>query len=82
MSAIDIKRQELMGDVARTLIGALNAELSAQYPEPGATHFHLDPREVAPGSARTLPNRRLHEHSTYGEHGASTGASVCLSKEL
>jgi hypothetical protein len=53
-----------MGDVARTLIGALNAELSARYPEPGATHFNLDPREVAPGSARTLPKRRLHEHST------------------
>jgi putative acetyltransferase len=50
ISPIDITREELTSDVARTLISALNAELSARYPEPGATHFSLDPREVAPGS--------------------------------
>jgi putative acetyltransferase len=59
MSAIDIERQELTSDVARTLIGALNAELSARYPEPGATHFNLDPGEVAPGAGIFLVVRRL-----------------------
>ena len=32
-----------------SLIAALNAELGVQYPEPGATHFRLDPNEVAEG---------------------------------
>jgi GNAT superfamily N-acetyltransferase len=31
------------------LIRALNAELSARYPEEGANHFRLDPQEVEPG---------------------------------
>jgi GNAT superfamily N-acetyltransferase len=31
------------------LILALNVELSAQYPEEGATHFRLDPDEVTEG---------------------------------
>ena len=34
---------------AIALIGALNRELSGIYPEPGATHFGLDPADVAPG---------------------------------
>lgn len=32
--------------MAQALIAALNAELLAAYPEPGATHFQLDPAEV------------------------------------
>src|SRR5205085_10648001 len=36
------------------LIAALNAELGAMYPEPGATHFRLDPMEVAPGKGAFL----------------------------
>jgi putative acetyltransferase len=42
-----IRREELQSGVAGRLIEALNAELSAQYPEPGATHFMLDADEVA-----------------------------------
>jgi putative acetyltransferase len=57
--AIDITREDLASDVARALISALNAELSARYPEPGATHFSLDPREVAPGSGIFVVVRRL-----------------------
>ena len=45
--AITIERAELTGEVGRSLIDALNAELSALYPEPGANHFQLDPTEVA-----------------------------------
>ena len=40
----------MTGDVARRLISALNAELAAAYPEPGANHFRLDPSEVGPGA--------------------------------
>jgi GNAT superfamily N-acetyltransferase len=40
----------LTSATAAALISELNAELSALYPEPGATHFSLDPGEVAPGS--------------------------------
>ena len=44
---ITIARAELTADVSRALIDALNAELSALYPEPGATHFELSAQEVA-----------------------------------
>jgi len=46
---ITIERAELTADVSRRLIELLNAELRAVYAEPGATHFHLDPEEVAHG---------------------------------
>lgn len=36
------------------LILALNAELAARYPEPGANHFRLDPDEVAPGRGAVM----------------------------
>ena len=42
-----ILRADLTSSEARSLIGDLNAELSATYPEPGATHFRLDAAEVA-----------------------------------
>jgi putative acetyltransferase len=59
MPAFDISREDLTSDVARSLISALNAELAARYPEPGATHFSLDPRQVAPGSGIFVVVRRL-----------------------
>jgi putative acetyltransferase len=46
---ITIARADLTADVSRALIESLNAELSGVYPEPGATHFCLDPEEVAGG---------------------------------
>ena len=48
--ALDIAPEALTSDVAAALITDLNAELSALYPEPGATHFRLDASEVAPGA--------------------------------
>jgi putative acetyltransferase len=47
---LDIAPEPLTSDVATSLIGALNIELAERYPEPGATHFRLDPAEVAPGA--------------------------------
>jgi GNAT superfamily N-acetyltransferase len=46
----EIAPEPLTSDVAAGLIRALNAELSERYPEPGATHFRLNPEEVAPGA--------------------------------
>lgn len=51
---ITITRAALTDDVSRALIGQLNAELTGMYPEPGATHFGLDPEEVAPGRGAFL----------------------------
>lgn len=45
--SVVIQREALTSPVASRLIHALNAELSGLYPEPGATHFRLDPEEVA-----------------------------------
>lgn len=45
--SIVIARTDLAAEVSRVLIEALNAELSGAYPEPGATHFGLDPAEVS-----------------------------------
>jgi GNAT superfamily N-acetyltransferase len=44
-----VRREPLTSSTAAVLIQALNAELSGLYPEPGATHFRLDPDEVADG---------------------------------
>src|SRR5215470_12524671 len=43
---IAVVHAELTDEVSRTLIGALNAELLGTYPEPGATHFELNPEQV------------------------------------
>ena len=51
---IEIAPTSLLSDAASSLIGQLNAELSALYPEPGANHFRLDPDEVAPGRGAFL----------------------------
>ncbi len=36
---MSVRRADITSPVVRTLIGALNAELLRQYPQPGATHF-------------------------------------------
>jgi GNAT superfamily N-acetyltransferase len=43
---VTISRADLTAEVSLGLILALNAELSALYPEPGANHFQLDAEEV------------------------------------
>jgi len=57
MGGLEIRREDILSETARGLIAALNAELSAVYPEPGATHFRLDPGEVAPGRGAFLVAR-------------------------
>lgn len=51
---ITIEHAELSSDFSRELIGALNAELSGLYAEPGANHFNLDPSEVSGGRGAFL----------------------------
>ncbi len=51
---VTVRRAALASSTAQALIAALNAELSALYPEPGATHFRLDPDEVAEGRGAFL----------------------------
>ena len=51
---ITFARSDLTDDASRALIAALNAELSGLYPEPGATHFRLDPEEVTGGRGAFL----------------------------
>jgi putative acetyltransferase len=46
---VTICREQLPSSLADQLIAELNAELTAMYPEPGATHFRLNPEEVSPG---------------------------------
>jgi putative acetyltransferase len=83
--SLEITRESLTSDVAAALITALNAELSAMYPEPGANHFGLDPSEVAPGSGIFLvvradgrpvgcgALRRLRNDALVRELGPGTG---------
>lgn len=54
MTEIAIQRVDITGEPAVALIKALNAELSARYPEDGATHFRLDPDEVKEGRGAFL----------------------------
>ena len=49
MPALDIRRCPLTSPDASRLIAALNAELKATFPEPGATHFSLTGAEVGEG---------------------------------
>ncbi len=49
-----VQRVDILSAPARALIEALNAELSSRYPEEGATHFRLDPGEVADGQGAFL----------------------------
>ena len=52
--AFTIERADLTAEPSLDLISALNAELRALYPEPGANHFRLDPSEVADGRGAFL----------------------------
>ena len=56
---LEIAPEALTSPVATALIAALNVELSGRYPEPGATHFLLDPGDVAPGTGIFLVARWL-----------------------
>lgn len=57
-SAAAIRAEPLDSSDARHLIEALNAELSARYPEDGtACHFRLDADEVTPGRGAFLVAR-------------------------
>ena len=47
--ALRVVRTPLADRVSQSLIQALNVELSAIYPEPGANHFQLDAAETAEG---------------------------------
>ena len=49
MGTVDIRRSALASPDAARLIAALNAELKATFPEPGATHFSLAGEQVAAG---------------------------------
>lgn len=49
-----LAREPLDSPLAQRLIAALNAELSALYPEPGVTHFTLTAADVAPGHGTFL----------------------------
>jgi GNAT superfamily N-acetyltransferase len=51
---IEVSREDMLSPVVQRLIGALNAELDARYPEEGANHFRLDPEEVADGRGAFL----------------------------
>jgi len=53
-SEVRVHRADILSPPARALIEALNAELSSRYPEEGATHFRLDPREVVDGQGAFL----------------------------
>jgi GNAT superfamily N-acetyltransferase len=46
---VTLRPEDLRSPTAQLLIRRLNAELTQRYPEEGATHFRLDPDEVAPG---------------------------------
>ena len=58
---IQVTRIHLTSRKAQALIDALNAELSATYPEEGANHFDLDAAEVAPGRGAFLVVQAGHE---------------------
>lgn len=55
--ALVIAPEPITSAISAALIAALNEELATRYPEPGATHFRLDPEEVAPGNGTFLVAR-------------------------
>jgi GNAT superfamily N-acetyltransferase len=54
MWAVDIRRSTPASPDAARLIAALNAELTAMFPEPGATHFSLRGEQVEVGNGAFL----------------------------
>lgn len=54
MPPVQIRRSTLASPNAARLIAALNSELNAAFPEPGANHFSLDEAQVALGDGAFL----------------------------
>ena len=54
MRTVQIHRSALASPDAARLIAALNAELTATFPEPGATHFSLSDAQVVAGDGAFL----------------------------
>jgi GNAT superfamily N-acetyltransferase len=54
MPTLDIRRCALDSSDASRLILALNMELKAAFPEPGATHFSLSSEQVRPGDGALI----------------------------
>jgi putative acetyltransferase len=54
METLDIRPSTLASSDAVRLIAALNAELKATFPEPGATHFSLTGAQVEAGDGTFL----------------------------
>ena len=54
MWTVDIRRSTLSSPDGARLIAALNAELTATFPEPGATHFSLSGAQVGFGDGAFL----------------------------
>lgn len=55
---VTVERADIASALARSLIEALNSELSARYPEAGACHFRLDADEVSAGRGAFLVAQR------------------------
>ena len=53
-NGVTVERADILSATARGLIEALNAELTATYPEAGACHFRLDAQEVSEGRGAFL----------------------------
>jgi putative acetyltransferase len=53
-TSVVVQRSDILSPPARTLIAALNNELSRTYPEEGACHFRLNADEVADGRGAFL----------------------------
>ena len=70
-NVLQIAPEALTSPIAVALVAALNVELSALYPEPGATHFRLDPDEVAPGHGIFLVAR-------WSDRPVGCGALRCI----
>lgn len=58
MDEVIVSRADLLSEDAQRLIESLNDELRRRYPEEGATHFRLDPEEVAEGRGAFVIARR------------------------
>ncbi|HVV44279.1 MAG TPA: GNAT family N-acetyltransferase [Bryobacteraceae bacterium] len=54
MPAVKIRKSTLASPDAARLITALNAELRAEHPEPGSTHFSLSGEQVSDGQGAFL----------------------------
>lgn len=54
MRTVHIRRSALASPDAARLITALNTELTATFPEPGATHFSLSDEQVVAGGGALL----------------------------